>query len=116
MDTSPALLPERILLPGRLVILEPINPEVHGEALWHELSGKENDPFWEYLPDGPFTERAAFNAYLSRKANSTDAVCYAIVGKDLGLALGIATLMRIDRPNRVVEVGGIHYSTALQRT
>lgn len=24
--------------------------------------------------------------------------------------------MRIDRPNRVIEVGGIHYSRALQRT
>jgi len=116
MDTSPGLPPERSRLAGMLVILEPLNPEEHGEALWNCLSGAENDPLWDYLPEGPFPERGAFHAYVSRKANSSEAVCYAIVTKDSGLALGIASLMRIDRLNRVIEVGGIHYSRALQRT
>ncbi len=116
MDTSPALSPERTSLAGRLVILEPLNPNVHGDALWQGLSGEENESLWQYLPDGPFAQRASFDAYLSRKATGSDAVCYAITGKDSGLALGIASLMRIDVPNRVVEVGGIHYSRSLQRT
>src|SRR3954451_5400865 len=116
MDIAPALLPDRSRLTGRLVTLEALRPEHHGESLWRNLSGEENDALWLYLPEGPFTERSAFDAYLSRKANETEAFCYAITVNHSGLALGLASLMRIDRPNRVIEVGGIHYSRSLQRT
>lgn len=116
MDLLPAELPERVPLPGQLVTIEPMNPERHGEALWSGLCGSENDSLWLYLPDGPFPVRSEFDSYLARKASSSDAVCYAIVPNHSKLALGIASLMRIDRPNRVIEVGGIHYSRTLQRT
>lgn len=115
MNLSPAKMPERIPLSGRLVTVEPLDPERHGEDLWRGLSGRENDALWLYLGDGPFREKPAFDAYLARKASSIEAFCYAIVPNGIG-ALGIASLMRIDRPNRVIEVGGIHYSRALQRT
>src|SRR4051794_6892590 len=116
MDLVPARPPERVSLPGRFVTVEPLNPERHGDELWRALSGGENDSLWMYLSDGPFSERSAFDAYLERKANSNEALCYVIVGNGSRLALGIASLMRIDRPNRVIEVGGIHYSRALQGT
>jgi RimJ/RimL family protein N-acetyltransferase len=116
MDLDPAPLPERVPLAGRFVTLVPLDPHRHGSALWEGLSGEENDPFWLYLPEGPFRERSDFDAYLARKANSNEALCYAIIEKPSGVALGLASLMRIDRPNRVIEVGGIHYSLALQRT
>jgi RimJ/RimL family protein N-acetyltransferase len=116
MDILPALLPEWNLIAGRLVTVEPLNLEKHGEALWRSLSDKKNDSLWLYLPDGPFADRGAFDAYLLRKANSNQAVCYAVVDNPSGLAVGLASLMRIDQPNRVIEVGGIHYSSSLQRT
>ena len=116
MDLHPAMLPDRSRLAGRLVTLEPLDPAGHSESLWRNLSGEENDALWLYLPEGPFAERSAFDAYLSRKANATEVFCYAITVNDSGLALGLASLMRIDRPNRVIEVGGIHYSRSLQRT
>jgi RimJ/RimL family protein N-acetyltransferase len=116
MDLLPARLPERVPIGGRLVTVEPLNLERHAQDLWRGLSGAENDSLWLYLPDGPFAERSAFNAYLDRKATSNEAICYAIIDNPSKVALGIASLMRIDRPNRVIEVGGIHYSRALQRT
>ena len=116
MDLVPARFPERITLSGRLVTVEPLNPERHGEALWHGFSGEENDHLWLYLAEGPFAGRSEFDRYLAQKAHSGEAVCYAIAGNGSGLALGIASLMRIDRANRVLEVGGIHYSRHLQRT
>ena len=82
-------------------MLEPLNPDRHGEDLWRGLSGGDNDSLWLYLPEGPFTERSLFNAYLDKKATSDAAICYAILENHSGLALGIASLMRIDRPNRV---------------
>jgi RimJ/RimL family protein N-acetyltransferase len=116
MELLPAKVPERVTLPGRLVAVEPLSPERHGQALWHGFSGEENDSLWLYLRDGPFAGRSEFDRYLSGKANASDAVCYAIVGNESGGALGIASLMRIDPANRVLEVGGIHYSRRLQRT
>ncbi|MFL6415859.1 MAG: GNAT family N-acetyltransferase [Bryobacteraceae bacterium] len=116
MDVQPASLPERVSLSGRLITLEPLDPQRHGDCLWQRLSGAENDSLWEYLADGPFADRPGFDSYLLKRANSTEAFTYAIVEKHSGLALGIASLMRIDRANRVIEVGGIHYSRALRRT
>ena len=116
MDLDPALSPERAPLGGRLVTLEPLNPARHGDSLWRSLSGEENDSLWLYLAEGPFTERTVFDDYLTRKSISNEAVCYAIVERHSRLAAGLASLMRIDRPNRVIEVGGIHYSRSLQRT
>lgn len=116
MDLDPAQSPERTALSGHFVTLEPLNLIRHGDALWASLSGEENDNLWLYLSEGPFTDRAAFDAYLSRKAASNEAFCYAIVESQRGLAAGMASLMRIDRANRVIEVGGIHYSRSLQRT
>ena len=116
MDLLPAKPPGRVTLGGRLVTVEPLSVEQHGESLWHGFSGEHNDPLWLYLAEGPFIDRSEFNRYLSRKADSGEAVCYAIVGNNSAHALGIASLMRVDRPNRVIEVGGIHYSRRLQRT
>lgn len=108
--------PERINLKGRLVTLEPLNPDKHGASLWAELTGPENDQLWRYLYDGPFAERSSFDAHLHSKARSSEAVCYAIVDLRSERPLGLASLMRIDRPNRVIEVGSILYSPLLQRT
>jgi RimJ/RimL family protein N-acetyltransferase len=116
MDPLPARLPQRISLTGRTVTLEPLSRDRDADDLWAEFSGVENDSLWLYLPDGPFRERSDFDAYLLRKETSQDAVCYVIRPEYSGKALGIASLMRIDPPNRTVEVGGIHYSRALQRT
>lgn len=116
MDLLPANSPERVTLVGRLVRVEPLSVGRHGEALWHGFSGEDNDPLWLYLAEGPFIDRSEFDRYLSRKADSGEAVCYAIIDNGSARALGIASLMRIDRPNRVIEVGGIHYSRPLQRT
>ena len=43
-------------------------------------------------------------------------VFFAIVDKPSGRAVGYASLMRIDVTNRVIEVGNILYTPALQRT
>ena len=41
---------------------------------------------------------------------------YAIVDLASGRAVGMASYLRIDPPNGVIEVGHINYSPALQRT
>ena len=111
-----ALCPGRIGTEGRFVGLEPLDFGKHAEALWQGLGGVENEDLWRYMRDGPFMDRAAFDAHLRTKAVSEDPLLFAIVDRGTGRAVGRAQLMRIDPPNRVIEVGGILYSRALQRS
>ena len=114
VDTAPARRPERKILEGRVVTLAPLDAAAHGDDLFAAASG--HDEVWTYLGDGPYHDRAAFQASLAAKAKSEDPLFFAIVDKASGRALGYQTLMRMDVPNRVVEVGNILYGPALQRT
>jgi len=116
IDTTPAKLPERITIPGRYVTLVPLSAAAHGDALWDAVKGEQNDSLWLYLFDGPYRERAEFDASLKSKELSSDPFFYSILDNATGKAVGIASLMRIDPKNRVIEVGSILYSPLLQRT
>jgi RimJ/RimL family protein N-acetyltransferase len=108
--------PQRVTIEGRYVTIEPLDPAKHTEALWQGLGGPANDSLWLYMPDGPFLDRAAFEAHMQARAISEDPLFFAIVDKKTGLAVGRSTLMRIDPPNRVIEVGGIIFTGTLQRS
>ena len=58
---------------------------------------------------------AAFSEWLAGRTRLDDPYSYAIV-EPSGRAVGIATLMEIRPAMRVIEVGHIVYSPALQRT
>jgi RimJ/RimL family protein N-acetyltransferase len=105
-----------VRLTGESVTVEPLNPAVHGAALWEGVSGPANDELWRYLPDGPFTARADFEQDLETKAASKDPLFHAIVDNASGRAVGRASFMRIEPKHRCLEVGSILYSSALQRT
>ena len=106
--------PERLVMRGRLVTVVPLDPEVHGAALWEGIRG--NDWLWTYMFDGPFAEEGSFRASLEAKARSEDPLFYAIVERSSGEAVGIASLMNIHEKNRSIEVGSIVYTPRLQRT
>jgi len=99
---------------GSWVTVEPLDFAKHADALWHGVEG--HDSLWRYMPYGPFEPREAFDAHLKRCEASADPLFHAIVDAVSGRAVGVATLMRIDTANRVIEVGGIVFTPALQRT
>jgi RimJ/RimL family protein N-acetyltransferase len=114
--THPAARPERIILEGRLVRLEPLDPSRHGDALWRDIGASGHDGLWRYLFEGPFAEEAAFRAYLERHAASADSLFFAVVDRASGQALGFQSLMRIEPAHRVIEVGNILSGPSLQRS
>jgi len=116
VDTGPAPRPERVVLAGRWVDVMPLDPAAHGDALFANACGAGSERLWAYLWDGPFTDRAEFSDWLKRKATSEDPLFYAVVDKGFARAVGWASLMRIDQPHRVIEVGNILFTPALQRT
>jgi RimJ/RimL family protein N-acetyltransferase len=110
-----AARPERRVLEGRFVRLEPLDPERHGASLWRQTHGPDKDALWQYLFEAPFADERGFRTHLTQKAASVDPLYFAIVEQSSAQALGYATLMRIDPAHRCIEVGSILYGTGLQR-
>ncbi len=117
VDSAPARRPDRAaVLEGRGVILRHLTPDVDGGPLWDATGGVERERLWLYLFEGPFADRAAFDAHLAIKAASRDPLFFAIVDRRSGLAAGHAAYMRIEPAHRAIEVGSILFADTLQRT
>ena len=116
VDAKPAKRPQRTKLEGRAVSVVPLDASAHVDALFNGTRGKENEPLWLYLFDGPFATRFEFESYLREKASSEDPLFFAIIENVSGDAVGHAAYMRIEPAHRVIEVGSILYTPRLQRT
>jgi RimJ/RimL family protein N-acetyltransferase len=113
VDATPAALPGPVTLQGRFGRIEKLNAG-HAPALWEAVQG--HDRVWTYMPSyGPFADAATFSKWAAERAALTDPYYYAIVDAE-GRAVGVFTLMAIRPEHRVIEVGHVVYSPALQRT
>jgi len=116
IDASPARRPQRVLLTGRYVTLAPLDAKLHGDELWANLGGAQNEALWLYLFDGPYSDRAAFDAEVQRKATSDDYLFFAVIDNASQRALGYAAYLNIHPAHRSIEVGSILFARTLQRT
>ena len=116
LDTHPAPRPERVVIEGQYVRLEPLDSAKHTDNLFAASHGPDKDVIWQYLFEPPFENLNAFRAHIERKSASEDPLFYAIIDKASGKAVGYETLMRIDTVHRVIEVGNIMYGSPLQKT
>jgi RimJ/RimL family protein N-acetyltransferase len=71
---------------------------------------------WRYIPTGPFDDRVAFEVSIASKEASEDPFWFAALDRASGRALGMLSLMRIDAPNGVIEVGGVLFGPPMQRS
>ncbi len=115
IDTTPALRPQRVRLEGDHVELVPLEP-AHAGELYADAHGPDKDRLWLYLYEAPFPDRAAFLRHIEEKSRSQDPLFFAIIDKKTGRARGYATLMRIEPQHRVIEVGNILFTPAMQRS
>lgn len=113
VDTKPAKLPQLATLQGRFGRVEKLDPAKHGSALWRAIAGRED--LWIYMKTGPFVDEDAFMKMLHERASTTDPYAYVILDND-DAPLGLSCLMAMRPEARVIEVGHIFYTPALQRT
>lgn len=107
--------PPRETLSGRTCRLEPLDVGRHAQAL-HEANQLDREGrSWTYLPYGPFPDFAAYAAWLAPAAASADPLYFAIVDPQRDEAVGLASYLRIDPANGVIEVGHLNFSPRLQR-
>jgi RimJ/RimL family protein N-acetyltransferase len=113
VDVTPSPRPGPVVLTGRYGGVEKL-ATAHARDLWDCVEG--HDHLWTYMGAyGPFAGAGAFSAWIAERADLADPYAYAIV-TPAGRAVGIATLMEIRPAMRVMEVGHIVYTPALQKT
>jgi len=113
---EPRPLPPLLAMNGRTCRLEPLEPVRHGADLHAANSADRAGAMWAYLPYGPFQTEEAYVAWVRDAALSNDPLFYAVIDRASGKPVGVASYLRIDPKNGVVEVGHIAYAPALQKT
>jgi RimJ/RimL family protein N-acetyltransferase len=115
VDATPAPRPQRATLSGRFVRFVPLDSERHLDDLFACMGGGEHAHLWTYMFDGPFADRTAFAEAMKKRQASDDPLFFAIIDTASNRAVGIASYMRIEPLHRVIEIGGIVFSPALQQ-
>ena len=108
--------PERLPIAGRQCRLEPFDPDRHAAGLYSAYASDTDGRNWTYLPYGPFPSLQAYTEFATATYCGDDPLFFAIVDPVHTAPLGVASLMRIDPANGVIEVGHISFSPALQRS
>lgn len=93
---------EPVVLQGRYVRLEPLGPE-HARL-------REITEGFEFLPEYP----EDFDKWFVRAQASRDPLFFAAVVA--GEPVGRASILRVDRPNRVAEIGHVLWGPRMRRT
>jgi RimJ/RimL family protein N-acetyltransferase len=106
MTTAPSLprpAPDAVILPGRTVDLERVQPARHGVDLWHAIGSV--DQLWQSVPPGPFADEEAFLTWLGDRSARPDQLLYALVDKRTGTAEGLYLLINIESAMGRIEMG-----------
>ena len=106
--------PIPVTVDGRYCRLEPLRPG-HADGLFEAYSTDGEGLVWDYLPYGPFSSPDDFSAFLTKSCLGEDPLFYAIIDLASDRPVGMASYLRIDPANGVIEVGHINFSPALQR-
>ena len=115
-DWSAPPAPPRTPAEGRTCRIEPFVPGQHSRALYEAFGADADGRNWTYLAYGPFDTFQAFDAWLRETCVGDDPLFQAVIDLDSGNAVGVASYLRINPPDGVIEVGHIHFSPLLQRT
>ena len=115
-DWEPRERPPRAPMHGRFCRLEMLDPARHGEDLFAANRSGADDRNWTYLPYGPFDALEDYLTWLENDCMSDDPLFHAIIDENTGKAVGVATYLRIDPVDGVIETGHINYSPLMQGT
>lgn len=115
-DWKACALPPREMMQGQYCRIEPIDLDAHASDLYSAFRQDNENRIWTYLPYGPFDEEAGFRSWMEDACFGDDPLFHAIIDGQTEKAIGVASYLRIDPANGVIEVGNINYSPELQRT
>ena len=113
---TPRPAPPRTAMAGRYCIVEPLDAARHAKDLFaanaRDFSGRNPT----YLSTEAYASFDDYLRWMEAVTHVDDPLFHAVVDAASGTAAGVASFMRIDRPNGVIEIGHINFSPLLQRT
>lgn len=112
---KPALAPDRRVLEGRYVRLEPIGPQ-HAADLYAASSVADADQRFAYLFETPPASLGEMQGWIAAQIGKDDPMVYAVVDRATGRAGGRQQLMRIVPKDGVIEIGGIYWGPSVSRS
>lgn len=112
---SPRKRPERKILDGRYVRLEPLNIARHGDELFEVSSVSDADERFKWLFEYPPKIRADMQPWLEKAEASDDPLFFAVIDKDSGKVAGRQALMRVEPLHGVIEIGSIYWGPPISR-
>ncbi len=115
-DWVASLTPARTEMVGQYCIIKPLDVDAHAESLFNAFAKDSDNKNWTYMPYGPFENFKAFKSWLINIAMSNDPLFYSLINKETNAVIGLASYLRINPSQGVIEVGNIHYSPVLQRS
>ncbi|MGI9523878.1 MAG: GNAT family N-acetyltransferase [Hyphomicrobiaceae bacterium] len=111
------LVPARQSLQGTTVVLEPLNPALHGSDLYRvSHCSDQGRQIWTYLPWGPWPNEGEFLQFLSDGAASFEYIWYVFRLKKTERFRGMACYLDVQPTQGVIEIGGIWFAPEMQRT
>ena len=108
-------LPQRTVLEGHYVRLEPLSP-AHAPALFAATAGEGEDDRYRWLFESPPATEAEFAAWVTAAAQLQDPLHFAVVDRATGLAAGRQALMRMVQKDGVIEIGSVLWGRGVART
>ncbi len=108
--------PPRSPMEGRTCRVVPLDAAAHTAGLFAAYSAAPDTRGWTYLGDEMPESEAVYAARLEALEASEDPLFHVVLDRASGEALGIASYLRIDPGNGVIEVGHLHFGSKLQRT
>ena len=113
---TPRHRPPRSPMEGRYARLEPFDAARHARGLHDVFTEDREGRIWTFLGYGPFASFEDYEAWTVGSCSGDDPLFHAILDARTGAPLGVASYLRIDPANGVIEVGHLCYSPRLQRT
>jgi RimJ/RimL family protein N-acetyltransferase len=115
-DWHPCSRPERRVLQGRYVRLEPLEAKRHSDGLYEASTVSDADSRFRWLTETRPANREALQPWLEKSQASEDPLFFAVIDQATGKVAGRQTLMRIDTANGVIEIGAIYWGPRIART
>ena len=115
VESRAAQAPAPVVLDGRYVQLRPLETSHAGE-LFAALESEDQATLQRYTADEPVASEAKMVQTIAAKKALPATAYFACADKRAGKVAGFACLMRMDLPNRVVEIGNLLYTAKLRRS
>lgn len=112
---QPRPRPERRVLEGRYVRLEPLSAEKHGNGLFEASSVVDAAQRFRWLFDYPPESREAYQVLLEEAEDREDPLFFTVIDKASNRIAGRQAFMRIEPAFGVIEIGNIYWGPLVSR-